>query len=718
MTGVGMLLGTAAYMAPEQARGKPVDKRADIWAFGCVLYEMLTGQRALDAEDVSLTLSKVLQREPDWSALPAATPPRIVGLLQRCLKKDPRQRLRDIGDVRLALEDAFDAPAAQQAGAAAQPSLPPQPAGWRRVATQAVVLLLAGIIVGLTVWSLTRPPAPVVARFPILLGAGETFTFIGRRLVALSNDGRTVVYQANQGLFLRPVDQLQARLLAGTEEGGGRNPFFSPDGQWVGFWASGALKKVGIGGGAAITLGPAQNPWGVSWEANDTILFGQGSQGIWQVPGAGGTPGALISVEEGEQAHGPQLLPGGEWVLFTFRPRGTSSWDDAHIVAQSLQTGERRVLITGGRDGRYATGHLVYLRKGVLLGVPFDAGEVRVTGGAVSLIEGIGDAGSTTGTAQYSLAPSGSLLYVPSLNLAGGGRTLVWVDRDGREEPLRTGPMPFASARISPDGSRVAVPIIGDNPDIWIWDLTRETLTQLTFDPAVDIDPLWTPDGSRIVFASDRQGGGLFWQAADGTGSAERLLEASGGAAPHSWSLNGQLVFVMFPKDRSSPDLHLMSAHGSRAHETLLATDFNEFAPAVSPDGRWLAYESDELGVAEIYVRPFPGVNGGKWKVSSGGGEEPAWSPDGRELFYVGPDSLMVVPVGQGLTFSAGTPRPLFPRGGFLPARGGSARRYDIGPDGKRFLFVKTGSQIGDAVPHLIFVENWFEELKRLVPTN
>ena len=440
-TQMGMVIGTAAYMSPEQAKGKVVDKRADVWAFGAVLYEMLTGTRPFVGDDVSKTLAHVIAIDPDWSALPKNVPPVLGTFLRGCLEKDPRERVRDIGDVRLAMEGAFET-----AGSApSDPVAVPQLQVWQRPVPLALAGLALLVIGGLVVWSLTRPAPPRMARFPIPLAADQTFTFTGRTLVAVSPDGSQVVYAANNSLWLRPVDQLQAVQVPGTEEG--RGAFFSADGQSIGFWAPTQLKKVSVSGGAPVTLAdvPA-NPTGASWGADDMILYGQ-PDGIWQVPGASGTPELLIPVDEGERIHGPQMLPGGEWVLFTVATTGTSR-DEAQIVVQSVTTRERTVLIAG-RDGRYLpTGHLVYSLNSVLFAVPFDVGSRQVTGGPVPLVEGVREAAST-GAAQFSVSTTGSLVYIPG---SGGGTTVVtltWVSRDGIEERIPAPPpRVWASPRV------------------------------------------------------------------------------------------------------------------------------------------------------------------------------------------------------------------------------------------------------------------------------
>ena len=454
----------------------------------------------------------------------------------------------------------------------------------------------------------------------------------------------------------------------------------------------------------------------MSWTEDDALLYGQGPEGIFTVPAAGGAPQNLIKVGEGDQAHGPQLLPGGEWVLFTLRPKGSNAWNDSRIVVHSLRTGERRVVISGGRDGRYVpTGHLIYGLNGGLLAAPFNLSSLEV-GGAVSLIEGVSDAANNTGTVHFSVASNGSLLYLPG-SFGGRMSLLVLVDRQGREEMLAAEPRQYTAVRISPDGTQLAAyDSNGPNTDIWVWHLLRQTLTRLTFDPAPDRHPLWSVDGSRIVFQSDRDGGGLFWQAADGTGTAERLLETPSNPSAFGWSPDGSLIF-----DESAPqirNIRILKMSGDRTATTLLGTEFSERRPSLSPDGRWLAYESDESGQYEVYVRPFPAVNDGKWQVSRGGGTAPDWSPRGDELYYLSSESLVALPVQPGTTFTFGSPKPLIARSGYqFPNQ---ASDYAVAPDG-RFLLLKAPSSeeaATRAVPiHLVLVQNWFEELRQRVPT-
>ena len=713
-TQMGMVIGTAAYMAPEQAKGLTVDKRADIWAYGAVLFEMLTGRKLFDAGDVSEMLASVLVKDPDISSIGSHVPAHIRSVVRQCLVKDPKERLRDIGDVRLAMKGTFET----TVSAPTEPAVEPTLQVWQRPVSVLGAPLIAVLLTGFAVWTLTRPTPPppgLVTRFPIALAADQTFSFPGRPLVAISPDGSQVVYVANRSLWLRSVDQLQAIQVSGTEEEA-RGPFFSADGQSIGFWAAGQLKKVSVNGGALVTLADvALNPSGPSWGADDMILYGQ-PEGIMQVSGASGTPELLIPVEEGE-VHGPQMLPGGEWVLFTLAA-GQASWDEAQIVVQSATTGERIVLIDGGQDGRYlSTGHLVYLLNNVLFAVPFDIGARQVTGGPVPLVEGVRKAtsGLARGAAQFSVSTNGSLVYVPSSVGGDNVVSLVWVGRDGDEERIPAPARAYDNPRVSPDGTRVAVDIAdGDNTDVWIWDLARETLTQLTFDEGVDDVPLWTPDSARVVFSSSREGGGLFWKAADGTGQVERLKD--GLARPYAWAADGRLIF------EQAFDIGVLTMEGERTVEMLLDAEFGETDPALSPDGRWLAYVSRETDTSLIYVQPFPNIDDGQWRVSPDFGVNPVWSPEGLDLFYLGPSrvGLMVAQIETEPTFTSRTPEPLFSFSSYAVL--GPVRPFDLAPDGDRFIFRKSGTAEqtsgDDPFNGLIFVDNWFEELKARVPTD
>ena len=710
MTQAGVIFGTAAYMSPEQARGRPVDKRTDIWAFGCVLYELLTGRRAFDFDDVSETLAGVLRADPDWSVLPADLSPSIRAFLIRCFQKDPRQRVHDIADMRLALEGAFDTGTSQTGvvTAAARPA-------WRLALLIAAAVSVTAGVTGLSVWSLARPvAAPIVARMQMPWPAGQPLYFSGRHVVAISPSGSHVAFTAGLGLWLRPLDQLEARLVPGTELEA-RSPFFSPDGQWIGYYAAGELRRVSVTGGAPVTLTKIVNPWGASWGADDVILYGQGPQGIWRVPAEGGAAERVLAVKDGEIAHGPQMLSGGEWILFTLLPAGVGSWNRAQIVMQSLRTGERVQLVDGGRDARYLpTGHLVYGLSGALLAVPFDLGTRRVTGGAVLVVRDVFDASGITGAVHFDVAASGSLVYLPRSEAA---LRLVWVDRNGRDEVVPGEPRPYRHPRVSPNGTRIAVEVEDPNDtDVWIGDSRRGTFSRLTLGDDVDSDPIWSPDGSRVVFSSVSGAAGLFWQAIDGSGMAERLTDGSGGMRANTWTSSGELIY----EEPAGADVRVLSPDGRSPAHLIPLFDmpeyFNERLPAVSPDGRWLAYQSTESGQMEVYVRPFPNVKSGRTQVSSGGGFAPLWSRDGREIFYRNASSLMAATVLTEPTFSVPERHTLFSLSGFVLA-GNRGIRYNVAPDG-RFLLLK-GETPGDSASQqrIIVIQNWFSELRRLVPT-
>ena len=708
----GVILGTAAYMSPEQARGKTVDKRTDIWAFGCILYEMLTGKQAFHGEDVTVILAAVVMKEPALDALPANTPPAIQTLLRRCLRKERRERLPDAGSARIEIQEVLNAPATAEAVAAA-PGTGVPALRRRSLVLSLGALMLGAAIAGLGAWTLKpAPPVPrPISRFDYNFPQGHQFRATGRAVMALSPDGSRFVYNTGQGLYLRSMDQLEARLIPGTEAAL-TNPFFSPDGQWVGYYQDGQLKKIAISGGAPVPLGPASNPFGVSWGPDNTILFSQ-PEGIRRVSANGGTPELIIKAEAGERFDSPQSLPGGNWILFTV---GTSAndWDEARIVVQSLGTKERRDVWRGGSDARYVpTEHIVYALDDNLFAIPFDLDTLTVTGGPVPLVEGVFKADATA-SANYGISDGGSLVYVSGSGGA-GPRTIVWVDRQGREEAIKVPPRTYAYARLSPDGSRVALDIRDQENDIWTWDLARETLARLTFDPGINRVPVWTRDGKRVAFSAQRGGAeNIYWQAADGSGAPEPLTEIPNvSIGPQAFSPDGtQLLF----QETSAPhNISLIKLDGERKPELLLQTSFDEANPDISPDGRWLAYESNESGRYEVYVRPFPKVNDGRWQISTGGGTRPLWSPSGRELFYyLAPGTLMAVRVEAGTTFAAGAPAVVF-QGPYVTSVTG--RQYSVSPDGRRFLMIKNAATAGNAPPPKITVVlNWVEELKRRVP--
>jgi serine/threonine-protein kinase len=716
-TAAGMILGTAAYMAPEQARGRVVDKRADIWAFGCVLFEMLTGRRAFDGEDATEIIAAVVKSDPPWTLLRDDVPSAVTFLLERCLTKDLKRRLHDIADFRVLLDAPSDSP---PRAAAASPQRMR-----RRVAIAAGVA--AAALTGVAAW-VVRPDAPrPIRRFVVPLAADEQFSAGGRQLIALSPDGTALVYVANQRLYLRRLDRLEAEALDDTEGGNddhARHPFFSPDGRWIGFWQNGQLKKVAVSGGAPVTLCKADAPTGASWGSDDVIVYGQGENGIWQVPGAGGEPSQVIKLDAGQAAHGPQVLPGGRAVLFTLRNAPTMSWNNADIVVQTLGSEERRVVARGGADGRYLSSrHLVYSREGVLLAMPFDLAHMEATGEPIPVIDGVRNEPAVGGVgmaaaAHFSVSPDGLLAYIPGE--AEVQRSLVWVDRQGREEPVPGAPRrTYVYPRISPDGGSVALDIRDEDRDIWVWDLTRMTLTRVTADVAADISPVWTPDGRRIAFASNRAGPAkLFWQSADGTGASEPLWESQTIQAPLGFVPDGTHLVFQEQGAAGRWSIGVLRLAGQRRVETLIEIEgFSAENGAVSPDGGWIAYQSNESGRDEIYLSPYPNVRGSRQLVSTEGGTRPLWASSGRELFYLRDTNgaLMAVEIRTRPTVKIGRPEQLF-QGPYL-RQGLSGRTYDVSPDGTRFLMIKEpGTATIAAPPLIVIVENWFQELNQLVP--
>ena len=713
-TQMGVILGTAAYMSPEQAKGKTVDRRSDVWAFGAVLYEMLVGRRAFVGDDVSDTLVSVFRDDPDWGALPDDVLPRVRQALQVCLRKDPTQRVRDISAIRLAMDGSFETTVV----APTKPTVAPHVAMWQRPAAIVGMVAIAVSLSVLAVWSLTRPVPERVTRYPIPLPAGQEFSYRARPTMAVSPDGSSIVYAADGAFWLRSVDQLEATPVSGTANAS--VPFFSPDSQSIGFWTSGRLSKVAVSGGAAVTIAEVgEEPVdGATWGSDDVILFGSDG-GIRRVAGASGIPEIVIPIEEPEAAHRPQLLPDGDWVLFTLRSGGPNSWGDAQVVLQSVTTGERIVLFEG-RDARYlATGHLVYLFDGVLFAVPFDVGSRRVTGGPVPLVEDVADAGSGGGAAQFSVSRDGMLVYVPGRGIS-GGVSLAWVSRTGEESAIAAPNRRYNRIRVSPTGTRIAAGVLAEeneNWDVWIWRLDQGPLTRLTFDDAADRFPLWTPDGERVVFFSRRDGSGLFWKAADGTGEVERLLDNENSETnvfPWDWSPDGRLVFT------TAGDIGVLDVQGDGAVEMLFESEFAEVQPALSPDGRWLAYASNESGQYEVYVQPFPDIDDGKWQVSTSSGLFPLWAPDGRRLYFVRPGQstrMMVADVATDPQFAPGTPTELFDGSAY---QWNAAGPHDIAPDGERFVVRKEGTTPDagdDTIPLLIVVENWYQEVLERVPS-
>jgi len=711
-THAGALLGTAAYMSPEQARGQTLDKRTDIWAYGCVLYEMLTGQSAFSGASIADILADVLGREPDWNALPGTVPSTIVRLLHRCLEKDSGRRLRDIGDVRLDLEDASPAPPVR---------VTPRVSGAMKAVVVAATLLTVSAI-ALSIRTLTRvaPASPPTMRLTLVPPSDRPFSLSeADRDFAISRDGNRLVYVSGSDseLILRAIDRNDAVRIGNVT--GARSPFLSPDGQWVGFFvgvSNTELKKISITGGPAISL--ARVPGGArgaTWGQDDTIVFSTSQGRLLRVQASGGEPAVLSTPDSalGETGHiFPSFLPSGQTIVFAVIHRGDPV-ENTQIVALDLKTGRRKLLLSGGSQPEYVEpGYLVYVAGGSILAARFNAASLDVIGEPVSVVDHV-TTNATTGSAEFSLSASGTLVYLPG-GVLGTARSLVWVDRQGREETIGVPPRMYTYSRISPDGHRAAVELRDQEQDIWIWDFGRQTLTRLTTDAGQDMFPVWTNDGQRIIFTSGPPPQNLFWQPADGTRKAQPLTKVQAQTAAMSMLPDGTRLVVrnggrlgMIRIDSSAP-----TADGPSAQiEALAGTPLEAVRASLSPDGRWLAYDSGGES-AQVYVRPFPNIDGGSWQISPDGGTQPIWSPRGDELFYRDPKQAMVaVPVRASPTFRAERPKTLF-SGRYLAA--GSGWNYDVAPDG-RFLMIKD-VEADRASTNLAVVLNWTEELKRLVP--
>jgi len=711
-TQVGVILGTAAYMSPEQARGKPVDKRTDIWAYGVVLYEMVAGLRAFKAEDVSLTLAAVMTADPDLTALPPSTPPALEAVIRGCLVKDPKGRIRDIGDARLALQGAFEM---------ATPAVADTQGTWSRALPIVAALLFGGLSASLLGWSQWPSDAPIgITKFSY--DPGSHFNRTGRTFLALSPDGRSIAYNTRAGLFLRTMDELQPRLIeSGRTTRPLAAPFFSPDGLSLGYVQDGQLKRVAVSGGAPRVLAPAPGAFAASWAGDDTILFGE-RRGIVRVSADGGNPAVLIPAQPGEQFDGAQLLPDGQSVLFTVT---AASVDQAAIVVESLTTGSRTVLVRGGRSPRYlASGHLVYLLGDVLHAVAFDPGSVTISGTAVPLVQMRGG----TATTNYAVSDNGTLVYVDGSEDA--KRRLLWIAKDGTEERVNTRIGGYFDVDLSPDGRWAAVEMVESGESrVWVTELARGTLTPLTTEAGLERRPLWSPDGRRVVYTARREGlMELRSASADGTGGSERLvsfddtvLEVRAG----SWSPDGSKLAIDVVHGDTGVDVGIVSIDGAAEWQPLIQSAANESKPAISPDGRWIAYQLYEGTQGQVYVQRFPDL-GDRRQVSVGSNNHfnATWSRDGRALYYirVRPRAVMRATISED-----GAGAPVVGAAEVVLAHDffsspGTYTTWDVSPGGDRFLMIVSSldmstTSASEPLPQIIVVQNWFEELKRLVPT-
>jgi len=709
MTQAGVILGTAAYMSPEQARGKPLDRRTDLWAFGCVLYEMLTGHRAFDGETVTDVLGAVLRAEPDWQRLPPETPPAITTLIRRCLRKDARQRLADASTIRLEIDDAIAAPGLEN-GASSAARVAPTSSGARQISLAAAAALGAAIAVAAAtagvMWQGRAPerPAGTLARVTVPLPSDTTLAT--GPAIALAPDGSTLAFAATRNgiaeLYVRRLAESEPRVIKDSR--GAAAPFFSPDSEWVGFFVGAAMKRVSMKTGVMTTIAESALP-AAEWGPGDRIINIAEGGALLVIPAAGGAPQRvrLKGLSEAASIRSASWLPGGQAVLVAASFTPTPSGDTA-VAVVTLDTGDVKILVERGSNPLYlSTGHVVFVEDGTLKAVGFNPSTRDISGVPVEVLPGVRQQ-TYTQTAAFSCSATGTCAYI-----AGGttrSRTIVMVDRSGTSRPLGVPRNSYAHPRFSPSGDRLAWWIEQRDCELETYDLARGTVERLK--PVTDSHyPTWMPDGRSISLTGRRDASpyGLYSVATDGSGKVQTILADSHKLTPNasmSWTPDRVLVFV------DKGDLWVLRP-GDSEPTVLERTPGREVTPAFSHDGRWLAYASDEGGKVDVYVRPFPGA-GEKFVISNGGGTEPVWARSGRELFFRNGDRFMVVDVGTGSAFSAGRPRLMFT----MHTQSSLGRTsYDVSPDGQTFVMTDSGEE-DRAAEQVMLLQNWFGELKRL----
>lgn len=702
----GTILGTAAYMAPEQARGQNVDRRADIWAFGVVLYEMLTGERPFGGPTISDTLAAMLRAEPDLDK----TPPALRPVIEGCLRKDPRQRCQCIGDVRLALG------AGPLAAVPATPVVPGRSLRSKRLllgAAAIVAMVAAGALI-FAGWRLRAPTPPPVVQFTVAMPADETLAPNTGGL-AIAPDGSMIAFTAIDAggirrIFLRRLDQAEAFPVPGSD--GATRLFFSPDSQWIAFSAHSALLRAPVSGGTPIQICEPCSSQGLGiWGGDGMIYFNEAGK-FQRVAASGGTPSTIATTQT---PHWSATLPGLHSLVYSFGGSADGSGDDSGIAVQSLPAGKGKVLMQGGTDPHYlAGGYLVYAEGGRLLAAPFDQKRQELTGEAFPVMEDVWQ--GTGGYSAYAIARDGSMAYVNGgeSRATGASHTAEWVDRTGVGHPVSAGA--FEWPQLSPDGKRVAFGVTPRNEaDIWTLDLAHGTLTRLTFATSGRGDgyAVWTPDGKKLIYGI--YGGGAFTlaeRAADGSGTEQTLFVSSRFMAPQCVTPDGKSL-LFFWVQHTYPELWRLPLTGGGKPEPVIQSGFATFEAQLSPDGRWLAYASNEDGPAQVFVRPYPSL-AGKWQISVTGGQEPRWSADGRQLFYRTGDRMMAVAVDGQTGFSYGSPRLLFDQPFVQAATQGVMADYAVAADG-RFLMLKPNAAPSSApAEELHVVLNWEQEVKRL----
>lgn len=708
MTRPGVILGTAAYMSPEQAKGKSVDKRADIWAFACILYECLTGKRAFEGETITETMAAILKSDPDYTLLPPETRPLVSLVLRQCLQKDPSLRLRDIADVRLELRDLLAAPFEAVPGAISRGTATSRRLLWGLAA-------LAVAAVALAAWVVLQPhPAPPLLR--VNLEARITDVFSASPPFAVSPDGSRIVYvsefQNEQVLFHRRLDQFEVTPLAGTEDA--RNPFFSLDGQTVGFFSRGRLRRVPVSGGTPSVICAVPTDYGSgTWGPDDTIVFATlfTGTGLFRVPAAGGKAEILTSPrgDQGEIDHiSPRFVPGGRQILFT-----VCSSSSNRTAILTLKTREWKALDIPGNAHYVTTGHLIYFDSGTLFARRFDLAGMTLVGSPVAVVGGVYRPYSSQTYAYIDISDAGNLLYLPS-GTSRQSKELAWINKSGEYTPIPTEGELSDKPRLSPDGWTVAlVQESGTERVIFLYDLERGGRRKLVSSgsPAT---PVWSPDGRRIAFSgTDSSGTNLFWIRVEAAGDAELLFASQYPKWITEFSRDGRYLAYYELNPQTGRDIWILPLQGERKPEPFLMTPASERSAVFSPDGHWIAYASDESGRDEVYVQPFPKSPKGPQIVSTHGGREPVWSPDGKELYYRRRNQLVAVPVKISPTFTPGQERVLF-EGSFTEEIGGRNQNYCVSPDNQRFLIIRQGDSTTPQSLRVVF--NWFEELNRLVP--
>jgi hypothetical protein len=729
LTAQGSILGTFQYMAPEQVEGHEADARADIWAFGCVLYEMLTGRRAFEGKTQASLIASILERQPTPMAeLQPLTPPALGRVVRTCLEKNPDNRFHTAHDLWLHLQWI------EEGGSAA--GLPAPVVATRRRRTRAVVggaIVATGLLSAAAAWWLKPEPSSsaVVGRFTIPLGTDVSFSRGGRRLVAISPDGTTIAFIADQQIYLRRLHEEDAQPVRGTNVDPA-DIAFSPDGQWLAFFApvpgsasldGASLKKIPIAGGAPIQLCSAGAPFGLRWQGN-TLVFSTGRQ-IQTVLDSGGTPKPLVSIaaESSEVLAQPQLVNDGRDLLYTVLERPMTSFDNTSIVVQPVSGGDRRIVQAGASDGRLLpTGHLLFLRDSTLYAVTIDPQGLQTQGGPMPVIEGVRFGGGS-GAAQFDVAGNGTVVFAPEAP-SGGRLKMVWVTREGREEEIPAPARPYYIPSLSPDGTKIALSTFNpDEQDIWIWDDTRKTETRLAAEPWNENYPLWSRDGLYIFYRANPEGQyDIYRRAADGTGTPERLTATPESESPIGLLPDGQGLLMRVGATIFDPGSRLarLPLSGDLTPVPMINSATGQWLGEISPDGRWIAYQSRESSTQdEIWVRPYPNTDGGRWKVSTNGGERPLWSRTGEILYReavgrAGRDSdrLMSVrfsPARPGEPVE-GRPTPLFDVSRYSFRSTG--RTYDISPDGRRFLFLRSDGTAGSTPDSLTVIVNWTEELR------